>query len=115
MFNFDVTSMFSGAFPGTIQISSTMYTAAVDFYVYRLRAKVTARTSRYTVLQSAYGFNIRVERVSSSRVQSSVRLSLNQSYNRSKIARGLGNGARVKTSRSGLEVVDPYHVKWTIV
>lgn len=113
MFNVNITA--SGAFPSTIQVSAALFSSAVSFYQSRLRAKVTKQSSKSVVMKSAYGFLFRVDRTSATRTQSSVRLALHSSINKAKIAKSLGAGARVGQFRSGLEVTDPYHVKWTVV
>lgn len=115
MFNINITASFSGAYPSSISVSVSAHKSAIQFYKVRLRAKVVSWTSRSAaILDSTYGFRIRIDRSSSSGAQSSVRLSLHPSVDRLKLAKSLSAGGRVRTSRSGLVVTDPYGVTWTI-
>lgn len=115
MFNVNLTGSFSGAFPSSISVPSGVHKSAVQFYKVRLRARISSWTARSSaVLESGYGFRITIERSSSSRASSNVRLSLPSSVDRAKLARSLGAGARVRQSRSGYVVTDPYGVTWTL-
>lgn len=114
MFNVNITDSFSGACPNSIVIATSVHRSAIHFYQVRFRAKVVQRKARsVAVLESTYGFLICVDRSSAPRAQN-VRLSLHPSADRTKLAKDLGAGAKVRSSRNGLNVTDPYGVTWTI-
>eukprot|EP00171_Calliarthron_tuberculosum_P023926 IDg23926t1 len=115
MFNVNITALFAGAFPGSLLVPANTHKSAIQFYRVRLRARVVKWTARSAaVLESVYGFRICVERSSSARSSSSVRLSLHSSVDRMRIANTLGAGAPVRESRGGIKVTDPYGVIWTL-
>ncbi len=127
MFNVDITGSFSGAHPRTLLIPSHLYNSAVSFYKSKLKARDVSRgagsssrsgsSSRTSVtLESSYGFRFKVEKISSNySTGGNVRLSLNPSVDKSKVARALANGKKVSQTRSGLVTTDPFGVTWTIV
>lgn len=115
MFNLNVTGLFSGAYPSSIAIKPDLHKSAVQFYRVQLRARVTSMSIRSTaLLVSTYGFQIRIERSSSSRASKNIRLYLHPFIDREKLASDLGAGAQVKISREGLVVTDPYGVTWIL-
>jgi len=123
MFNVDITGTFHGVFPSNISVSARNHSGAIRHYKSALRARqVTASGgssssgSRGIVLESAYGFQFRVDaRSSSSSASSRVRLSLPARTNRQAVARALGGAnGRPQVHRSGIVVKDPYGVTWVI-
>eukprot|EP00171_Calliarthron_tuberculosum_P023927 IDg23927t1 len=115
MFNVNITALFAGAFPGSLLVPANAHKSAIQFYKVRLRARVVKWTARSAaVLESVYGFRICVERSSSARSSSNVRLSLHPSIDRMRIANALGAGAPVQASRGVMKVTDPYGVTWAL-
>ena len=66
MFNVDITGTFNGIFPSNIPVSSRNHAAAVRHYKSALWARQVNSSSGRVVLESAYGFQFRVDAQSSS-------------------------------------------------
>ena len=115
MYNVDITggSLFVGAFPGNIPVAASSYSSAIRHYKTALNGRQQSTGNR-TVLESRYGFRIRID-ASRSASSASIRLSLPSSANRESVARALsGRNGRVVRNRSGIVVRDPYGVTWTL-
>lgn len=117
MFNLDLTGLFAGAVPSSVPVPSPLFDGAVAFYKRKFNVHVIGRPGGGSVnLQSDYGFNIRIYRVSGSQsAGAAVRLMLPPRTNRRTIAASLAlGGARaVKSTRAGLCATDMYYVTWT--
>lgn len=114
--------------PVAVCIPGCNYDAAVAFYKSSLNARIVGgRTPNSVVIESAFGFRVRINRVhsssaslSSSRVSVQVKASADNGARfghtvpASRVAYTLGNGGRVKHSRKGLSVMDQYGVRWTV-
>lgn len=117
MYAVNLTGSFTGAFPSNISVFSRSHTAAVAHYkkVFRAKQIQNGSTGSKAVLESAYGFRFRVD---TSRTQSSstVRLALPPKANREAIALALaGSRYQIRKQRTGIVVVDPFRVTWTLV
>ncbi len=114
MFNVNITGTMQGA-TGTLLIPQHLYSSAVNFYKARLYARnITPSGKRYVLLDSSFGFRVKVDKSSSRSTGGSVRLTLSNSSDRKRIARSLSANGRYSERGSTYVTVDPYGVTWTI-
>lgn len=114
MFNVNITGTMQGA-TGTLLVPQHLYTSAVNYYKSRLFARnITPPGKRYVLLDSSFGFRVKVDKSSSRTPGGNVRLTLTSSSDRKRIARSLSANGRYSEHRSSYVCVDPFGVTWTI-
>lgn len=117
MFNIDITAL-SNVNPPTVTVPRAVFNSAVNFYKIKLGARdLTPRGKPYVLLESSYGFQIKVARSSSRNTGGTVRLSLTRSVDRQRPATGLSANRRPTSNSTGnvLVAVDPFGIMWRIV
>lgn len=114
MYNVNITGSFSGVFPNIISISSRSHASAVRLYKSVFQARQLT-TGNQVILQSAFGFKVRIDVSSHYPNTSTVRLALPSTISREAVARALcKNSLKPRSSRSGIVVTDAFGVKWTL-
>lgn len=116
MFNVDITGYFPTATPSSITVSSRVFDSAVDFYKARLRARIVPPKRRgLAVLESSYGFQIKIRSSSSmTSSSSSVQLKVPRKAHRMEISLALGYETSSSSGRTVKRVTDAYGVAWVI-
>lgn len=114
MFNVNITGTMHGA-TGTLLIPQHLHASAVNFYKSRLYARnITPPGKRYVLLESSFGFRVKVDKSTSRSTGGNVRLALRSSSDRKRIARSVSANGRYSERGSTYVCVDPYGVTWTI-
>ena len=114
MFNVNITGEIHGS-AGTIIIPKQLFESAVSFYKSRLYARnITPSGKRFVLLESGFGFRVKIERSASSWGSCCAYLTVASSSGRKRIAKALSANGRYNERSSVCASNDPFGVMWTI-